>query len=71
MKTPTCPDCEVAMKEGWIPDANYLFTVQPNWREGTPRGKGGRRQVPVQAFRCPDCGYLRLYAFPKKWNKVD
>jgi len=81
MNTPRCPDCKVAMKEGWIPDATYGAVIQCHWHEGPPEKAKffgmdagmkatGVRMMPLQAWRCPDCGLVRSYAFPRKWNRV-
>ena len=71
MKTPKCPDCSVTMKEGWIPDANLYGHVPPVWEEGSPKRRRLIGRGPVTSYRCPECGLLRQYAFPRKWNKVD
>jgi len=81
MAAPRCPDCKVAMKAGWIPDAAFGGVIQAQWHEGGPaKSKNlgvfsglvttGTKMMPIQAFRCPDCGLVRTYAFPRKWNKV-
>ncbi len=71
MKTPKCPDCSVAMKEGWIPDISFGSAVVPLWEEGSPKKRRLIGRGPVTSFRCPECGLLRQYAFPRKWNKVE
>lgn len=68
-----CPDCEVAMTEGFLPDVDYGDYVQSKWHPGKPReskflGLSGGvkvtefKMVPLTAFRCGDCGLVRLYA---------
>lgn len=82
MATPRCPDCTVAMKKGWIPDATYGGIMQSHWHDGDPEkvsflgipaGMKGKatHMLPMQAWRCPDCGLVRTYAFPRPWKKAD
>ena len=82
MKTPHCPDCKVAMKEGWLTDYTFGGNLQSHFHDGPPEKvrvlgmhggvkANGARMMPIQAFRCPDRGFIRLYAFPKKWNRVE
>jgi hypothetical protein len=62
---PACPDCNVEMEPG------ILFEPQGHavtrWASGR-RSRGFWRSVRAQhavnltAFRCPRCGYLRLFA---------
>jgi hypothetical protein len=80
MNAPQCPDCRKVMKEGFIPDSSYAATLQSGWYPGPPDkatflGMPNGVEVflpgihPIQAFRCPDCGLLRAYAFPKSKRK--
>ena len=78
---PRCADCSVAMEEGFIPDATLGGMCQSSWHRGLPETvevlgmPGGLKIVgvkcmPIRAFRCPKCGLLRSYAFPRVWRKA-
>ena len=65
-----CPDCQTKMEEGFIPDdigGNYTQTcwypgepAHRNWLLGVKVAKETKK--PVECFRCPQCGLLKLYA---------
>jgi len=66
---PQCPTCSLTMVEGFIPDANLATTLVSAWVEGKPEFTAlgnaklsGHQTYAVKAFRCPNCGLLRLYA---------
>ncbi|MHC2068971.1 hypothetical protein ACYFX5_15990 [Bremerella sp. T1] len=68
-----CPDCEVLMEQGFIPDrvnTGYDMTYWMNGQftsmtaMGFARGTGGVSML-VATFRCPECGLLREYALPE------
>ena len=64
---PECPDCRVAMVEGFVPDATYGEILQSQWVAGAPersswRGIKVRSGVVITTWRCPKCGLLRSYA---------
>ena len=68
-----CPDCETAMEAGFIPDmASGASALQMGWHPGEAEGKrfigmkagvkfDKNAMVPITAFRCPQCGLVRLY----------
>jgi hypothetical protein len=68
--TPTCPKCHITMEPGVLLDRgdhNSLSTS--DWLKGEPERTfwgglktKGRDRLPVHTFRCPNCGYLELYA---------
>ncbi len=68
---PKCPDCSTEMTPGFMPDDLNMFgSNQSAWVEGQPvesltRGVklSGMLSFPITAFRCGQCGLLRLYAF--------
>jgi hypothetical protein len=70
MTAPRCPDCKVAMKEGWIPDAAFGGSLETYWQEGLSKKPKVLGKMPIQAFRCSECGLVRIYAFPRKWNEL-
>jgi hypothetical protein len=56
------------MIRGFIPDFAYGSTLVSSWHEGAPQKSFWRKTkvpvgsgIPMEAFRCPDCGYLELY----------
>jgi hypothetical protein len=67
-----CIRCHVQMAIGFVPDGTHAGFAQQNWLPGEPEPgfwtgiKMKKNQaVPVLTFRCPNCGYLESYAFPK------
>lgn len=80
MSNVQCPDCHIEMEIGFIPDMFYgNHARQMVWYTGTPVPKrlfglktdgvksndSNAKPTPIRAFRCPDCGLLRLHAIPK------
>jgi hypothetical protein len=69
-----CPDCKVAMKEGFMTDFAFNRTIEVLWHPGKVESSTflGIRQgamefdrtkfLPIVAFRCPECGLVRTYA---------
>lgn len=74
----TCADCGGVLEEGFIPDRSRGIEVAETlWQEGQPQVSGWTgvrlKKSPfyyVRAFRCSDCGLLRMYAHKKLWNPV-
>ncbi len=74
MNEPKCPDCQVEMEVGFLPDHAHARIIQTSWYRGeaepqTVFGFEGfglkldlKKCMPVTAYRCPECGLLRLYA---------
>jgi hypothetical protein len=68
-KTPPCPDCDVEMEMGFIPD-HYAQIIRSHWHPGpgTDKTLMGNLQldrnmmIPIVAFRCPQCGLLKQFA---------
>lgn len=66
---PTCPDCDVSMEMGFVPD-HYAQIIQSHWHPGTATEKtfmGNLKldkgsMIPITVFRCPECGELRHFA---------
>ena len=67
-----CPKCEGQMIQGFVPEYAKECAVVSEWHEGAPRksfwagtkikpGEG----VPIGAFRCQRCGFVKCYADPK------
>ena len=57
------------MVQGFIPDFAQGAILIGHWHEGTPKKSFWRRTkvsfkdgIPIGAFRCPNCGFLELYA---------
>jgi hypothetical protein len=67
-RVPSCPTCNVTMELGHMPDAGTGRTYQiPKWVAGEPVkslwwGLKVTAPLPVLTYRCPNCGYLELYA---------
>ena len=70
---PNCPTCAGPMIEGFVVDRGHGVSKHAGvWAEGRPeysfysffnRLKLDRRaQFVMQAFRCPNCGLVHLYA---------
>lgn len=67
---PRCQKCQKTMEEGYVPDIGYGNVQLASWSPGTPEGRrymGGIKMrtqdlLPLTAFRCPNCGYVELYA---------
>ena len=68
-----CPDCAEPMVEGFVPDSTYGAILQTHWYEGTPEettflglptglAVDRKNMVAIQAWRCAECGLVRLYA---------
>jgi len=68
-KSVICPDCNVEMERGYIPDTMAGDWQQPVWCEGLPTlgslfgmGHKASKLHTVMGFRCASCGLLRFYA---------
>ena len=72
-RTPNCPKCgDKKMEIGFLPDATFGGYFPTKWFAGVPvisrwsgiqnvkAGLPGGLQVAT--YRCPNCGYLELYA---------
>ena len=69
MATLTCPDCRTAMEGGFLRDRSDSESVQATWVEGAPERSAwtglklkGRREIPLYAWRCPQCTQVRFFA---------
>ena len=69
MREPTCPQCRVAMTEGFLIDRAHANSITlPEWVEGAPERRWwgfslkGRARLRAQTYRCPRCGLLQSYA---------
>ncbi len=68
-----CPDCDVTMERGFVPDQGYGHVTQSKWLSGLATFKRlvwiyftePKELLLVTSFRCPQCGLLREYAQPK------
>jgi hypothetical protein len=69
-----CPDCGVAMQDGFLLDRGDagMPAGAIRWVEGdlqtsfwTGVKTKGRQLLHVRALRCPECGLLRQYALPE------
>jgi hypothetical protein len=75
-----CTDCRGELELGYIPDVTYGFVHQAAWHEGDPKAKKGiferltsgagakfdrNYMTPITAYRCAQCGLIKLYAVPK------
>jgi hypothetical protein len=73
-----CTECRVPMQIGYVPDrGDSGIVTQLAWHSSPPEATrflglktGSIRPtdrsdpIPVWAFRCPNCGLLRLHAIP-------
>src|SRR5690606_13644601 len=73
-----CPDCQLPMEIGYIPDrGDSAVVTQSAWHSSLPepsrllgmktgsvRPTDGSDPIPIWSFRCPNCGLLRLHAIP-------
>ncbi|WP_037199433.1 PF20097 family protein [Rhodopirellula baltica] len=71
-----CPDCNVEMEKGFVPDFSDGTAMVACWHPGVPenqtlmglqvsRGaiKHDRNELkPITTYRCAACGSLRFYA---------
>lgn len=72
-----CPDCNLEMEIGYIPDmADAGGVIQMVWHASTLKpvtifglktgsvkpNDNAKTPLPIWAFRCPNCGMLRLHA---------
>ncbi|MGW6405490.1 hypothetical protein [Streptomyces sp. NPDC055134] len=70
MNTYTCTQCStVGLVEGFVEDAGEHSRGYARWIEGAlERGllggakRMGRLRRQIEAFRCPKCGHLELFA---------
>jgi predicted RNA-binding Zn-ribbon protein involved in translation (DUF1610 family) len=68
-----CTKCGGAMERGYLPDQVMGRAEQLAWSRGVVEGRafvGGiklkpEEQIPVTAYRCPDCGLIELTALPE------
>jgi hypothetical protein len=73
-KDPTCLVCEKVMELGFITSDSVLGVLLPRWHPGAQPAEPhlAGRPAPIDtkpnagaavvAYRCPQCGALRLYA---------
>ncbi|MEC9091382.1 MAG: hypothetical protein VX438_01665 [Planctomycetota bacterium] len=73
MDSKTCSDCGTTMESGFIPDFGTGIR-QMVWHQGTPEARNflglntgtikvaPEEFVPLTAYRCVNCGSLKLYA---------
>ena len=76
MAQPTCPDCNVEMESGFIPDSSFDRVVQTCWHRGSPQNQRilglktpsgaikfePKEMLGITTYRCTSCGLLRSYA---------
>ncbi len=72
IKPVECIRCHAEMAVGFVPDGTNAGFAQQKWVPGEPEPSfwmGLKMEkdevVPVVTLRCPNCGYLESYAFPK------
>jgi hypothetical protein len=78
MSPVVCPDCRQEMELGYVPDRGDSSRIlQLLWQSSTPqpakifgletgsvKPSDGKPPLPDWAFRCRNCGLLRLHALP-------
>lgn len=75
LEDPRCPDCTVGMDPGFMPDVGHNgVVIQGLWHPGDPEPRkllgfisagvklDQKNCLKIVAYRCPQCGLLRLYA---------
>ena len=71
MPEPTCPKCAASMERGFLIDQDAMGGGRhaAEWGEGAPERSvwtglklRGRERYVVRSYRCPQCGYVELYA---------
>jgi hypothetical protein len=69
MKKNACAECGSAMEIGFIPDRTYGGFMQSGWYPGEPKiswlteeVKCREDPVPLTAYRCTKCGFVKFYA---------
>ena len=66
----TCPKCSATMEAGFTLEIGPgSYGTQAQWIEGVPETRllsglktKGKRMLPIEMFRCQQCGYLESYA---------
>ena len=73
MQPPDCVICRRPMEEGFLLGVDTHRNFKPlEWVNGEPVNRWyglqlrGRKRLPLQAFRCPLCGWLRIQAMETK-----
>ena len=70
-KATTCLRCDVEMAEGWLLEQANGSTQAAEWVEGPPKDcfwpwfekiATDKRRIPIQAYRCPNCSHVELFA---------
>ncbi len=67
---PRCPKCDRRMDRGHLPDVGHGQVYEAGWSPGEPERRrfiGGikynaEQVIPINAYRCPTCGYVEFYA---------
>lgn len=70
MRSNTCPKCQGAMSEGFVPTVTAGGTrAVSSWFEGAPKKSfwmgvklGAKTRIEIQTWRCGRCGFLENYA---------
>ena len=64
-----CSDCHVPLVRGYVYDRGQPQDGVADWVEGAPEPgiifalvTRNRLRLPIEGWRCPDCGKLSLYA---------
>ena len=69
-----CPDCNVEMEVGFVPDFAFNMVGQMAWHRDEPTEAtmlgvktggvkvDGKNLIGIIAYRCPTCELVRLYA---------
>ena len=68
-RAPACGKCSTAMELGFVLDYTHGAMTQSSWVEGEPERSfwtgvkiKGHQKLPVNTYRCPNCGFLESYA---------
>jgi len=70
-KATTCLRCDAEMAEGWLLEQASGSTQAAEWVEDPPKDRfwpayekvaSNKRRIPIQAYRCPNCSHVELFA---------
>jgi hypothetical protein len=57
-----CPDCKVEMEQARVTAGGYSMNIKSERQEGLLSKIGIDKNIPVQAYICPDCRLVKFYA---------
>jgi hypothetical protein len=71
METPKCSECREPMDRGFMLERDAGGAWETKWVRGAPESSfwrgtkiADKERLAIEAYRCPRCGALRLFAPP-------